>query len=41
MRKLISMTDYVLERSDKSILQYTISETFKNGAKITNEIFES
>ena len=40
MRKLISMTDYVLERSDKSILQYTISETFKNGAKITNEIFE-
>lgn len=40
MQKLISMTDYVLERSDKSILQYTIAETFKNGAKITNEIFE-
>ncbi len=40
MQKLISMTDYVLERSDKSISQYTIAETFKNGAKITNEIFE-
>ena len=40
MQKLISMTDYVLERSDKSILQYTVTEIFKNGAKITNEIFE-
>ena len=40
MQKLISMTDYVLERSDKSSSQYTIAETFKNGAKITNEIFE-
>lgn len=34
------MTDYVLEKSDKSISEYTIAETFKNGAKITNEIFE-
>ncbi len=40
MQKLISMIDYVLERSDKSISEYSIAETFKNGAKITNEIFE-
>jgi len=38
-RVLISMVDYVLERSSKSIEQMTILETFKDGAKITNQIF--
>ena len=36
---LKSMVDYVLERSSKSIEQMTILETFKDGAKITNQIF--
>ena len=40
MEKLISMTDFVLKRAEKSILPLTIEETFKNGAKITNEIFD-
>ena len=40
MQKLISMTDYVLQRANKSVSEYSITETFKNGAKITNEIFE-
>ena len=37
--KLLSMTEFVLERSKKSIKEMTILETFKDGAKITNEIF--
>lgn len=40
MKKLLSMTDFVLEMSDKNISEYTIAETFKNGAKVTNEIFK-
>ena len=39
MKKLISMTDYVLERSLKDISEYTITEAFKDGAKVMNEIF--
>ena len=30
MKKLISMTDFVLERSKKSISELTILETFKD-----------
>lgn len=39
MTKLISMTDFVLQRAEESILPLTVMETFKNGAKITNQIF--
>ncbi len=39
MIKLIPMTDFVLQRAEKSILPLTVQETFKDGAKITNEIF--
>ena len=38
--KLISMTDFVLQRSTKSIEEMTILEAFKYSAKITNEIFK-
>lgn len=38
-KKLIPMTDFVLQRAEESILPLTIIETFKNGAKITNQIF--
>lgn len=37
--ELISMTDFVLQKSESTILPLTIQETFKEGAKITNEIF--
>lgn len=37
--KLISMTDFVLQRAKKSILPLNVIETFKEGGKITNEIF--
>lgn len=37
--KLISMTDFVLEKGKTSVLPFTIKETFKNGAKVMNEIF--
>lgn len=37
--KLILMTDFVLQRAKSSILPLTIKETFKNGAKVMNEIF--
>lgn len=33
------MTDFVLEKGKTSILPFTIKETFKNGAKVMNEIF--
>lgn len=33
------MTDFVLQRAGESILPLTVMETFKNGAKITNQIF--
>jgi hypothetical protein len=33
------MTDFVLERSEKSISHLKIIEVFKEGARITNEIF--
>lgn len=36
---LIPMTDFILQRSSKDISKYTITETFKDGAKIMNEIF--
>ena len=39
MKKLIPMTDFVLERSLKDISEYTITEAFKDGAKVMNEIF--
>lgn len=37
--RLIGMTDFVLERSLKDISEFTITEAFKNGAKVMNEIF--
>ena len=36
---LIPMTDFVLERSLKDISEFTITEAFKDGAKVMNEIF--
>lgn len=38
--KLISMTAFVLEKSKISVLPLTIKETFKEGSKITNDIFK-
>ena len=37
--KLISMTEFVLERSLKDISEYTVIDAFKDGAKVMNEIF--
>jgi hypothetical protein len=36
---LIPMTDFILERSLKDISEFTITEAFKDGAKVMNEIF--
>ena len=36
---LIPMTDFILQRSEKSISEFTITEAFKDGAKVMNEIF--
>jgi hypothetical protein len=36
---LIPMTDFILQRSEKSISEFTITEVFKDGAKVMNEIF--
>lgn len=37
--KLISMTEFVLERCLKDISEYTVVDAFKDGAKVMNEIF--
>ncbi len=39
MQKLISMTDFVLERSKQSILGLTFEESLRISIKITKEIF--
>ncbi len=39
MKTLQSTTDFVLERASKDILEYTITDAFKDGAKVMNEIF--
>jgi hypothetical protein len=40
MKKLIPMTDFVLECSNESILNLTFEESLKKSIKITKEIFE-
>lgn len=37
--KLILMTDFILQKGKKGILPLSITDVFKQGAKITNEIF--
>jgi len=39
MKNLIPMTDFISERSLKDISEFTITEAFKDGAKVMNEIF--
>jgi hypothetical protein len=40
MKKLIPMTDFVLERSKQSIIDLTFEESIKKTIKIVKEIFE-
>lgn len=40
MKKLIPMTDFVLERSKQSIIDLTFEESIKKTIKILKEIFE-
>jgi hypothetical protein len=40
MKKLIPMTDFVLERSKQSIIDLTFEESIKKSIKILKEIFE-